>query len=599
MKGTVKTGVNLTKNTGKALIAPVTRKSNKPPKSEPKKKSKEKEETQMIGVSKKMRKLEKIEARTARPPTFVAGELCAPEQSCRTASRVLSRMSKMQYMSQEWEKCNAVLSAEVGYQAEQDRWFLEGSAVHLGVTPFRGDTSRGELLEESLISRCLWESHWREEWCGMYESCVSFFAPLTNFACLEIAYIDITSVRPLDAGLQSPLPGFPILVLETAWLCHYVAFRDEESRDTFGEKVEHAVQNHMARVEETASLEQSQLRKARFWQGFQTLSETSLSSGVRKWAKISSNQKRKARVVLNGRRMAFDRHRTTLDDVAIGFSFVEDLLTRALSFSLESLERDPESFVEFLDLTSQLRFLPLDEIDLSSRGAFCLFTNLYHCLLQQALLLSVNGPLVKKSVVHFMRTTCYEIGGDIFSLAELQCCVIRGKMSKPINPKAPYLEAPKKSNAYRYYALDYKDPRVHFVLNTGDTACPVSVPVLTSRQMEQQMNAALAAFLANKQLVVDARRRTVTLPKVCDVFRNDFGSGESVAILKLCIGGMDEETASSVRVMLTDENNIVIRFHQASENYHSSLILRDDGEGMEAGRIPRRELSSASLEVDV
>jgi hypothetical protein len=599
VKGTVKTGVNLTKNTGKALIAPVTRKSNKPPKSEPKKKSKEKEDAQMIGVSKKMRKLEKIEDRIATPPTFVAGELCAPEQSCRTASRVLSRMSNVQFMSPDWHKCSAVLSGEVGYQAEQDRWFLEGNAVHLGVTPFKGGTSRGDPLEESLVARCLWESHWREEWCGMYESCVSFFSPLTSSPCLEIAYIDVSSVRPLDSGVQSPLPGFPILVLETAWLCHYVAFRDHESRDTFGHKVEKAIASHIKRVEATVSVEQSQLRKARFWQGFQTLSETSLSSGAGKWAKIVSSQKRKARIVLNGRRMAFDRHSTTIGDVSTGFTFVENLLTRALSFSSESLEKDPESFVEFLDLTSQLRFLPLDEISLSSCNAFCLFVNIYHCLLQQALLHSVNGPLSKKSVSHFMRTSCYEIGGDVFSLAELQSCVIRGKMSKPINPKAPYIEAPKKSNAYRYYSLDYKDARIHFVLNTGDTACPEVVPVLKPVSIERQLQTSSTIFLANKQLVVDTKRRTVLLPKVCDVFRNDFGPGDALTILKFCISGMNEETANSVRLLTMDESNLVIRFHHSSENYHSSLKLRSDKEDIQRDFISKRAHSSSSVEIEL
>ena len=57
--------------------------------------------------------------------------------------------------------------------------------------------------------------------------------------------IDITNVRPLDAGTLSPLPGFYILVLETAWLCHYVAFRSEEARDTFREKMQDATESHI------------------------------------------------------------------------------------------------------------------------------------------------------------------------------------------------------------------------------------------------------------------------------------------------------------------------------------------------------------------
>ena len=116
------------------------------------------------------------------------------------------------------------------------------SIPKMGVTPLQ---SRGPVHLESAVARCIWESHWREEWCGMYETCVSFYAPMTKSPSLEIAFIDIQNVRPLDAGLFAPLPGFPLLVLETAWLCHYIAFRDEETRDTFGEKVEDAVARHV------------------------------------------------------------------------------------------------------------------------------------------------------------------------------------------------------------------------------------------------------------------------------------------------------------------------------------------------------------------
>jgi hypothetical protein len=163
--------------------------------------------------------------------------------------------------------------------------------------------------------------------------------------------------------------------------------------------------------------------------------------------------------------MVFDLQATTsYGDMTNGYSFVEELLATALSFNLTSLESDPESFVEFLDATSQLRLLPLEEIDSSNRQAFCLFVNVYHTLLQHAMLLSINGPLHKRSVGHFMRTSCYEIGGDVFSLAELHCCVIRGKLSRPVGVKPPYIEPPKKSNAYRFYALDYTDPRINFVI---------------------------------------------------------------------------------------------------------------------------------------
>lgn len=303
--------------------------------------------------------------------------------------------------------------------------------------------------------------------------------------------------------------------------------------------------------------------------------------------------------------MAFDHEGASLKVLSDGFKFVENLLSKALSFSLESLETDPESFVEFLDLTSQLRLLVLEEIDLTTRHAFCLFANIYHCLLQQALLLSVNGPLDKKNIGLFMRTSCYEIGGDVFSLAELYCCVLRGKMCKAVNPKPPYIEASRKSSKYRHYALSYNDPRVNFVLvsfepsvrsslifcyscfllswqNTGDTACPQTVPILRPSDLEDQLNVVAAAFL-KKELVIDTRRRLVLLPKVCEIYKHDFGS-DSLACLKFCMQQLDEGAVSTIRAII-GESHLVIRYQHISESYHSLLKYRDDLAGAHLNQV--------------
>ena len=113
------------------------------------------------------------------------------------------------------------------------------------MTPEPENKKRGKLVHESLGARCLWESHWREEWLGIYDTCVSIYAPSTKTPCLEIPLIDIRKVRPLDAGTVSPLPGFSLLVVETAWICHYVAFRDDNARDAFEKVLQEAVDKHI------------------------------------------------------------------------------------------------------------------------------------------------------------------------------------------------------------------------------------------------------------------------------------------------------------------------------------------------------------------
>lgn len=109
------------------------------------------------------------------------------------------------------------------------------------------------------------------------------------------------------------------------------------------------------------------------------------------------------RTILNGRRMAFDIEPVEIEDnqeyLRQMSQFVADLLSMSLSFSFESLEEDPDAFVKFHDATSKLRTLSLQRLDLASSEAVCIFVNLYHCLLQHALLLTVSGPLFKVRLI--------------------------------------------------------------------------------------------------------------------------------------------------------------------------------------------------------
>lgn len=52
----------------------------------------------------------------------------------------------------------------------------------------------------------------------------------------------------------------------------------------------------------------------------------------------------------------------------------------------------------------------------------------------------------------------------MFSLAELECCVIRGNTSRPSYIKPPFVDAPKKSRPYLKYCLGATDFRINFIL---------------------------------------------------------------------------------------------------------------------------------------
>jgi len=206
------------------------------------------------------------------------------------------------------------------------------------------------------------------------------------------AFYDIQRVRNIDEGVH-PLQGFPLLAIETSWKCHYLAFKTNDIRFGFLDMINKAI------FADSEDMSASDEWKARMWQSVQSSAD---SSGEReKWASIISSKKQKQRIVLNSRRMPFDCDEFSFQKRDNNLfqqnlcSFVENLLQKALSFSLENLISNPKGFVIFLDETSRLRTFPLRSIDKSGKGAFCIYVNLYHCLLQHALLLATGGPPTK------------------------------------------------------------------------------------------------------------------------------------------------------------------------------------------------------------
>lgn len=296
--GTVYAG-KATVNAGKSII-PIRPK--KPPIREPKSTLKKAKKRRDKGLyvdvkSRSIKRIERLESRSALvSASFLAGELCAPEQSCRSVSNMISRMSAEPESSAVSARFSSLLRSLVDSSSVFDDSFLQGGSLQIGVTANKVDKELGALLLDCLVARCLWESHWREEWCGVYEKGVVFYAPLTDRPCLELPFLDIMSVRLLEDDVVCPLSGYPVLVVETAWLCHYCAFSNDEVRQEFYKMIDGLLLEHEA--VSAASFRDNELAEARFWQGFQMSVESSQTDGGGKWAKIVCGSKTKNRTIL-------------------------------------------------------------------------------------------------------------------------------------------------------------------------------------------------------------------------------------------------------------------------------------------------------------
>lgn len=52
----------------------------------------------------------------------------------------------------------------------------------------------------------------------------------------------------------------------------------------------------------------------------------------------------------------------------------------------------------------------------------------------------------------------------MYSLAEIESIILRGNLSRAVNPKAPFIVAPKESYFESNYSLTTVDARINFLL---------------------------------------------------------------------------------------------------------------------------------------
>lgn len=116
----------------------------------------------------------------------------------------------------------------------------------------------------------------------------------------------------------------------------------------------------------------------------------------------------------------------------LAFQLARDAFEDKQSTDFEATSFSANSFnlwIEFLDGLSLLQRIDLSGMDLGSASAVCTFLNIFHCLIiHAALIIGIPSTLFKWQ--SFFRKCAYDAFGDIFSLAELEHCIIRnGKCS--------------------------------------------------------------------------------------------------------------------------------------------------------------------------
>ena len=94
---------------------------------------------------------------------------------------------------------------------------------------------------------------------------------------------------------------------------------------------------------------------------------------------------------------------------------------------------------------------------------------------------------------------------------------------------------------------------------------------MTPEKMHDALNESSVAFFESS-LEIDMKRRTVTLPRICDSFSMDFGENP-LAVLRHVLRYLNRDNWEKVSILLDGSKSPVVKYHDLKPRSHSRLHL--------------------------
>ena len=169
-----------------------------------------------------------------------------------------------------------------------------------------------------------------------------------------------------------------------------------------------------------------------------------------------------------------------------------------------------ELWMYFMDSVSLLQSIDISSMDLSSDEAMCLFLNLYHCMIIHSYLV-VGLPTTMNKWTGFFNHCSYEAFGDIFSISEMEHCIIRRGMHKPklgliVNQYIPTTD-------YDFY-LNRRDYRLVWAMNCSSSSLIPQVPIYNEYELNNQLEE--VANMSIDRMVSITDKNVIS---ICQLFR--------------------------------------------------------------------------------
>ncbi|KAF3694996.1 hypothetical protein EXN66_Car010672 [Channa argus] len=211
--------------------------------------------------------------------------------------------------------------------------------------------------------------------------------------------------------------------------------------------------------------------------------------------------------------------------------FSEHLSTDGTSVDYKGLSVNP-AFERYCELAIQLQRVEL--LSLSREEKLAFFINIYNALVIHGYL-RLGAPTNMWQRYRFFNYVSYLIGGEVFTLQDIENGVLRGNRKGVAQLRRPF----SKSDPRLQVALPDAEPLIHFALNCGAKGCP-PIKTYTPQDIDSQLRTAAEAFLENDNgCVVDSGKREVRLSQIFKWYKADFG-GTDEKLLKWVLDHMGD-----------------------------------------------------------
>lgn len=180
-----------------------------------------------------------------------------------------------------------------------DVWFLQPPADG-GIEKYLSPVVLKRAIQTAIVSRALWDTHWKEEIAVLYPTHMAFYSPMAKKASWTLSLQELIGISHIPDE-KSPITGKSILKIETIGRVYYLAFPSKDSCNSLSA----AILEHFSGVSFDTSLPS-------FVETTDPRDRFVLKSG--RWKPVGR------RLILNARKFSFDMDTPPLEEKYWEFS---------------------------------------------------------------------------------------------------------------------------------------------------------------------------------------------------------------------------------------------------------------------------------------